>query len=53
MDRIHGRQASIRSRSLKVYDRPLRILRGNPSAQAKEFAEAMEALRKLGDMKKH
>lgn len=53
MDRIHGRQAAIRSRSPHVYDRSLRILRGNPSARAREFSEALESLRKLGDLKKH
>ena len=53
MDRIHGRQAAIRSRSPHVYDRSLRILRGNPSARAREFSEALESLRTLGDLKKH
>ena len=31
------------------FGKSLRILRGNPSATAKAFSEALESLRKLGD----
>ena len=41
------RQAIIRSRTAGTYRRSLRILRGNPSANTREFGEALEALREL------
>ena len=43
------REASIRARTARRYRQSLRILRGNPSASAKAFAEALESLRKLGE----
>lgn len=51
LERIRDRRAAIRSRSGKVYRQSLRILRGNPSATAREFREALESLRKLGEQK--
>lgn len=53
MEKLRAREADIRSRTAKSYRSPLRILRANPSAKAKEFSEALESLRKLGDTKKH
>lgn len=52
LEKIRSRQASIRSRSPRAYDRSLRILRGNPTARTREFGEALESLRKLGELKK-
>lgn len=49
LDRLREREASIRARTARRYRQSLRILRGNPSASAKAFAEALESLRKLGD----
>ena len=49
LDRLRDREASIRARTARRYRQSLRILRGNPSASAKAFAEALESLRKLGD----
>jgi len=46
--RVRERETAIRSRSAAGYHRFLRILRANPSATAKEFGEALEALKKLG-----
>lgn len=51
IQRVREREASVRARTAKTYQRSLRILQGNPSAMAKEFQEAMETLRKLGDRK--
>jgi len=48
IQRVREREAAIRSRSSAIYHRSLRILRAHPSATAKEFAEALEALKKLG-----
>ena len=49
LDRLRDREASIRARTARCYRQSLRILRGNPSASAKAFAEALESLRKLGE----
>ena len=49
LERLRDREASIRTRTAKRYRQSLRILRGNPSATAKSFSEALESLRKLGD----
>ena len=46
---LRGREAAIRARTARRYRQSLRILRGNPSATAKAFSEALESLRKLGD----
>lgn len=51
IEKVRDRQAAIRARTARTYQRSLRILRANPSAIAKEFEEAMDALRKLGDRK--
>lgn len=40
----------VRGRTAKTYSQSLRILRANPSAKAKQFAEALESLRKLEDI---
>ncbi len=47
VQRVRDRQAIIRSRTAGTYRRSLRILRGNPSANTREFGEALEALREL------
>ena len=47
LEKLRSREAVLRTRSSKSYRKSLRILRGNPSARAKDFAEALEALRKL------
>ena len=47
LEKLRSREAVLRTRSAKSYRKSLRILRGNPSARAKDFAEALEALRKL------
>ena len=44
---LRDREALVRSRDTKAYHRSLRILRGNPTARAGEFSEALESLRKL------
>lgn len=52
LERTHTREQLIRARSAKTYRRSLRILRGNPTAIAKEFSEALDALRKLDERRK-
>lgn len=51
LERLKGEEAHIRARSEKSYARALRILRGNPTASAKKYAEAMENLRKVGGLR--
>lgn len=51
IEKVREREGAVRARSAKTYRRSLRILQGNPSAVAKEFQEAMDALRKLGERK--
>ncbi len=46
--RIRVREAALQNRSSAPYHRSLRLLRAHPSATAKEFAEALESLKKLG-----
>lgn len=50
LERLHRRENIIRSRSNRTYQRTLRILRGNPTARAKEFAEALDSLRRAGSV---
>ena len=45
---VRAREAALQSRSAAPYHRSLRILRAHPSASAKDFSEALEALKKLG-----
>lgn len=45
--RLRRREALLRAREPRTYRRSLRILWGNPSAAAREFGEALEALREL------
>lgn len=47
LEKIRARQGQIRARTSEAYRQSLRILRGNPTASAGEYAEAMENLRKL------
>jgi len=47
LERLRNNAAHVRVRGGKAYRRSLRILRGNPSASAGRYAEALEALRKL------
>ena len=49
LEQLRDREAVIRARTARRYRQSLRILRGNPSATAKAFSEALESLRKLGD----
>jgi len=52
LERLRDNAAHIRVRSGKAFRRSLRILRGNPSASAGKYAEALEALRKLDGLRK-
>lgn len=52
LEKLRANEIRILSRSEKTYRRSLRILRGNPSASAKKYAEALENLRSLGGLKK-
>lgn len=45
--RLRRREAVIRAREPRSYRRSLRILRGNPSAMARDFGDALETLREL------
>ena len=45
--RLRRREAVIRAWEPRSYRRSLRILRGNPSAMARDFGEALAALREL------
>ena len=49
LEKVRARQAALRTRSPKSLRQSLRILRGNPSAVAKEFQEALDSLRHLDD----
>ncbi|MDO4315290.1 MAG: hypothetical protein Q4C45_05885, partial [Oscillospiraceae bacterium] len=51
IQRVRDREAAVRARTAKTYQKSLRILQGNPSAMAKGFEEAMDTLRKLGGRK--
>ena len=53
LEQLRDRESSIRARTAKRYRQSLRILRGNPSATAKSFSEALETLRKLGERRKN
>lgn len=52
LEKLRDREAAIRARTVQTYRRSLRILRANPSAMAKEFGEALDTLRELGERKK-
>ena len=52
LDRLRDREASIRARTARRYRQSLRILRGNPSAKASRYAEALEELRRLSQRRK-
>ena len=47
LEEIRQREAQIRTRTDRTYHRALRILRANPSAVARDFQEAFQALREL------
>ena len=49
--RVRDRQSAIRARTAQGYRRSLRILRGNPSAAAKEFGAVLDALRDIAGRK--
>lgn len=51
IEKVREREHIVRMRTIKTYQRSLRILHAHPSAIAKEFQEAMDALRKLNDRK--
>ncbi len=46
--RVRTREAALQNRSSAPYHRSLRLLRAHPSASAKDFEEALEALKRLG-----
>lgn len=50
LEKLGNHESRIRSRSEKTYRQALRILRGNPSASAKKYGEALRSLRDSGDM---
>ena len=50
VEKLRERKSAVKARTVKTYRRSLRILRGNPSAMAGQYAEAMENLRRLGGM---
>lgn len=52
LEKARAWEQLIRARTARTYRRSLRILRGNPSAIAKEFGEALDALRKLDERRK-
>lgn len=47
IEKVRDREHTVRTRTIKTYQRALRILRAHPSAIAEEFSEALEALRNL------
>ena len=52
IEKVRDRQAAIRARTARPYQRSLRILRANPTAKARQaLSEALESLRKLGGRK--
>lgn len=51
LEEIHLREAKIRTQTVRSYQRALRILRANPSAIARDFQEAFQALRDMDDDK--
>lgn len=51
IEKVRDREAAVRARTARTYQKSLRILRANPSAMAKGFEEAMDTLRKLGERK--
>ena len=51
IEKVRERKHAVRERTARAYHRSLRILRAHPSAIAKGFEEAMDALRKLDDRK--
>lgn len=50
LEKLRAQEARILSRSTRAYVRALRILRGNPTATAKRYAEALENLRAVGGL---
>lgn len=49
LERVHTRQAALRTRTAKTYHQVLRILRANPSAKADAFQDTLESLKKLDE----
>ncbi len=47
LEQMRDREAAIRTRTARTYRKSMRILRGNPTASAREYEEAMESLREL------
>lgn len=52
LEKARAWEHQIRARTARTYQRSLRILRGNPTAIAKEFGEALDTLRKLDERRK-
>ena len=52
LEKIRLYEARVRTRTEKAYRHAMRILRGNPSASAKDYSEAMEDLREDSKSKK-
>ena len=51
IEKVRERKHAVREHTARTYHRSLRILRAHPSAIARGFEEAMDALRKLDDRK--
>ena len=49
LEHLRDREAALRTRTAGRYRQSLRILRGNPSASARRFSEALESLRDLAE----
>lgn len=50
LERLRNNAAHIRTRNEKSFHQSLRILRSNPTLSAKQYAEAMDTLRKLDNL---
>jgi uncharacterized membrane protein len=52
LEKLRTTEVHVLARSARTYRQSLRILRGNPTASTKKYAEALENLRSLGGLKK-
>jgi len=52
LERLRAQEARVRSRSVRGYMQALRILRGNPTVSTKDYGEALENLRSVGEYHK-
>jgi uncharacterized membrane protein len=51
LEKLRMHEGRIRTRTARSCREPLRILRGNPSATASKYAEALENLRRVGGLR--